>query len=107
MSLETDALVLMSEKFKQCKAEIKLLRERIRFVINILPNKNTEAIMVLMAALDDEKCCECSHLPDRGACDNFEKGMNGRCVYCDHDEKCHPGKGETFNLPLSVGIRNE
>ena len=49
--------------------------------------------------------CECSHKYDYGACDDFEKGMNGRCVYCDHEEDCHPGTGKNFNLPLSVGER--
>lgn len=56
---------------------------------------------------DQEKCCEQSHKHDYGACDEFEAGMNGRCVYCDHDEKCHPGKGQYYNLPLSVGRRLE
>lgn len=53
-----------------------------------------------------ERCqCGCCHAPDHGACDDFEEGANGRCVYCDHGERCHPGKGEHFNLPLSVGTR--
>ena len=47
--------------------------------------------------------CECSHEPDNGACLDFEAGMNGRCVYCDHAEACHPGTGEYFNLPLGIG----
>lgn len=24
-----------------------------------------------------------------GPCKEFEMGMNGRCVYCDHDMRCH------------------
>jgi hypothetical protein len=44
--------------------------------------------------------CECAHLPDYGACSEFEAGMNGRCVYCDHAEACHPGKGSLANGPL-------
>ena len=31
--------------------------------------------------------------------------MNGRCVYCDHGQECHPGTGGHFNLPLSTGVR--
>lgn len=49
--------------------------------------------------------CACSHAFDHGACDDYELGRNGRCVYCDHDEGCHPGEGEFFNQPLSVGVR--
>jgi hypothetical protein len=33
--------------------------------------------------------------------------MNGRCVYCDHGEACHPGTGTTYNLPLATGRREE
>lgn len=47
------------------------------------------------------KCeCGCSHAYDDGACDDFEAGMNGRCVYCDHGEECHPGDGPFANGPL-------
>lgn len=35
--------------------------------------------------------CESSHYPPDRACPTFEKGMNGRCVYCDHEKRCHPG----------------
>lgn len=50
---------------------------------------------------DIEMCdCGCCHYPDLGACPTFEQGMNGRCVYCDHGEECHPGKGNNFNRPL-------
>lgn len=34
------------------------------------------------------------------------RGMNGRCVYCDHGEQCHPGTGATYNLPLGTGHRD-
>jgi len=50
---------------------------------------------------DNQKCeCECCHVPDYGACSTFERGMNGRCVYCDHAEACHPGNGPYHNGPL-------
>lgn len=46
------------------------------------------------------KCsCGCCHSPDHGACQTFEKGANGRCVYCDHGEDCHPGDPDRFNTP--------
>jgi len=51
--------------------------------------------------------CDCAHVPDHGACDVFEQGMNGRCVYCDHDEGCHPGQGPLHNGPLAPVLRNE
>lgn len=55
-----------------------------------------------------ERCtCGCCHVPDHGACDTFERGMNGRCVYCDHGQGCHPGTGKHFNLPLATGEREE
>ena len=44
--------------------------------------------------------CGCCHVPDHGACQTFEAGMNGRCVYCDHGIKCHPGKKKEHNTPL-------
>jgi len=49
--------------------------------------------------------CDCCHVLDYGACDTFERGMNGRCVYCDHDKECHPGTGLYYNTPLSLGNR--
>jgi hypothetical protein len=36
-------------------------------------------------------CCEHCHVPPAPSCPTFEAGMNGRCVYCDHAEQCHPG----------------
>jgi hypothetical protein len=55
-----------------------------------------------------EKCeCGCCHAEDYGACDTYEQGMNGRCVYCDHSEACHGRDKERpmFNGPLEPGIR--
>lgn len=49
--------------------------------------------------------CACCHVPDYGACRTFERGRNGRCVYCDHAERCHPGTGRLANGPL-VPIMN-
>lgn len=47
------------------------------------------------------KCeCGCAHVPDYGACNEFTKGFNGRCVHCDHAEGCHPGDGPYHNGPL-------
>lgn len=35
--------------------------------------------------------CRCPTYPDNlGPCATFEQGANGRCVYCDHLECCHP-----------------
>lgn len=45
--------------------------------------------------------CECSHSVDYGACSGFMAGFNGRCVFCDHAELCHPGVGPVANGPLS------
>jgi hypothetical protein len=49
-----------------------------------------------------EQCdCGCSHVPDYGACGDFEVGANGRCVYCDHAEVCHTDDDpDTHNTPL-------
>jgi hypothetical protein len=49
----------------------------------------------------DSCSCECSHYPDLGACRKYISGANGRCVYCDHANYCHPGKGEFANGPLA------
>ena len=45
--------------------------------------------------------CACCDAVDYGACDFFVAGMNGRCVYCDHAENCHPGTGEYYNAPVA------
>lgn len=50
--------------------------------------------------------CNCCHVPDYGACDEFVEGANGRCVYCDHAELCHPGVGKYFNGPLKTYERD-
>lgn len=50
--------------------------------------------------------CDCSHNPDLGACVTFEEGMNGRCVFCDHDKECHPGDASIHNRPLGVDFFN-
>lgn len=35
--------------------------------------------------------CKCMERTDQmGPCDKFEAGGNGRCVYCDHETRCHP-----------------
>ena len=41
------------------------------------------------------KCCESSHDPPDTACRGYLESSNGRCVYCDHEKKCHPGPGAT------------
>lgn len=34
--------------------------------------------------------CRCNTYPDNlGPCKTWEVGMNGRCVYCDHENLCH------------------
>lgn len=40
-------------------------------------------------------CCASSHEPPDTACKSFLAGQNGRCAYCDHEAKCHPGPGAT------------
>jgi hypothetical protein len=39
------------------------------------------------------RCCASSHEPPDLACRDYLEGSNGRCVYCDHEGKCHPGPG--------------
>jgi hypothetical protein len=41
----------------------------------------------------DCACCDRSW-PE--PCDTYEKGMNGRCVYCDHEGKCHKSWSDIF-----------
>jgi hypothetical protein len=56
---------------------------------------------VLFTFTASKKCgCGCAHAKDYGACDLFQAGMNGRCVYCDHGEECHPGSAPYHNGPL-------
>lgn len=50
------------------------------------------------AAAPQGRCCSSSHEPPDTACRNFLAGANGRCVYCEHEEKCHPGPGATCEI---------
>lgn len=43
-------------------------------------------------------CCASSHWPPDTACKSYRTGQNGRCVYCDHEQKCHPGPGAFCEL---------
>lgn len=43
-------------------------------------------------------CCGSSHEPPDPACRDYLEGRNGRCVYCDHAEECHPGPGATCDI---------
>lgn len=45
-----------------------------------------------------DRCCATSHEPLDTACRQFAEGANGRCVYCDHEMKCHPGPGATCDI---------
>lgn len=45
-----------------------------------------------------EPCCNSAHVPPDTACRTFVVGINGRCVYCDHAAKCHPGPGATCEI---------
>jgi hypothetical protein len=47
--------------------------------------------------------CSSSHIPKDLACGNFEWCANGRCVYCDHEWRCHPGPGNAG--PLGRGSK--
>jgi hypothetical protein len=48
-------------------------------------------ISYMRIEITQKKCkCGCMDSPDNGACNKFEKGDNGRCVYCDHAKACHP-----------------
>ena len=42
--------------------------------------------------------CASSHHPRDLACPRFEMGMNGRCVFCDHESRCHPGPNKSGPL---------
>ena len=40
--------------------------------------------------------CACCDRPEPEPCGTYEKGMNGRCVYCDHEAKCHKRWSDGF-----------
>lgn len=44
------------------------------------------------------RCCSSSHEPPDTACKVFLAGRSGRCTYCDHEAKCHPGPGATCEI---------
>jgi hypothetical protein len=33
--------------------------------------------------------CRCCDRPEPKPCQHYEQGLNGRCVYCDHEKICH------------------
>jgi hypothetical protein len=43
-------------------------------------------------------CCSSCHIPPDLACREYLEGSNGRCVFCDHEDKCHPGPGATCEI---------
>jgi len=46
-----------------------------------------DTTMTMRFAVDD---CSCNTYEDNlGPCAWFSEGINGRCVYCDHDNVCH------------------
>lgn len=55
------------------------------------------------AAAVTPPCCASSHEPRDTACRGFLAGDNGRCVYCDHEQKCHPGPGATCEIGSGEG----
>lgn len=64
----------------------------------LVTGKFTDQEFLLDPNFLQTRCCASSHLPPDQACRGFRKGMNGRCVYCDHEEKCHPGPGATCEI---------
>lgn len=40
--------------------------------------------------------CDWCDRPEPDPCSTYEQGMNGRCVYCDHEAKCHSSWGDKF-----------
>lgn len=48
--------------------------------------------------------CSCCDRPEPEPCSTYERGLNGRCVYCDHEAKCHKKWGDVF---LSARRRGE
>ena len=40
--------------------------------------------------------CACCDRPEPEPCSAYERDMNGRCVYCDHEGKCHKTWSDKF-----------
>lgn len=57
----------------------------------------------LLPPPEPQRCCSSSHVPIDTACRNLEIGLNGRCVFCDHEVKCHPGPGATCEIGSGEG----
>lgn len=54
--------------------------------------------------------CECDTYPENlGPCAVFEKGDNGNCVYCDHNEECHKTEGKNLVSDICIcgGFRSQ
>lgn len=50
--------------------------------------------------LDPKLCQGCATSPNNmGPCATYELGMNGRCVFCDHGQTCHPFEKKDANIP--------
>lgn len=47
--------------------------------------------------------CACCDRPEPEPCSTYERGMNGRCVYCDHEAKCHKRWGDVFQAARRRG----
>lgn len=54
--------------------------------------RNSDMVCITAPGKKDQCDCGCTHIMgfnDAGACQEFTLAMNGRCLVCDHAEKCH------------------
>lgn len=93
-----DWQTIYSKLIHQCKLTMDA-EQAIAPVMAVIEalNKQADAIEALNKQFEI-RCCSSAHEPPDTACKLFEAGANGRCVYCDHESKCHPGPGATCEI---------
>lgn len=89
--------------------ELTLALLDVRLDIDAEDRSRAELREAARAEMVGERCCSSRHEPADTACRGFERGLNGRCVYCDHEASCHPGPGATCEIgsgetEVSIGI---
>ncbi len=93
-----DALSMMNEPYKPRQVIGEPAGTTWMPAITVTPVGWVMPVPEMTSPVSADPCCASQHWPPDTACHDFERGSNGRCVFCDHELKCHPGPGATCEI---------
>lgn len=71
--------------------------------LNSLSSETKKLCDTTMTPRNPPHFCNCATRTDQmGPCDHWEVGDNTRCVYCDHEERCHGVNNPHFLQPITA-----